>query len=145
VGPVAILAESGKDPSATTTYWIPLIVAALGSSVIAGLLSTVLGNARATANIRRDRYGQAVRGLVAWGEYPYRIRRRTDDEPATLAALAERGHAIQEQLAESRGWVAAESRTISEVFDTCIRNSAQPSGQPANRHGTCRPWSTQRV
>ncbi|MGR6919809.1 hypothetical protein ACU635_36725 [[Actinomadura] parvosata] len=88
--------------------------------MLAGVLGTLLGNAKANAAIRRDRYAQVVRCLVAWAEYPYRIRRRTDDEPSTLAALANHGHSLQEQLAESKAWVAAESQAISKVFDSCL-------------------------
>lgn len=99
---------------------LTIALAVLGSSVVAGLIGTILGNARAIAAARRERYAQVVRCLVAWVEYPYRIRRRTSDEPAILTALADRGHALQEQLAESRAWVAAESRALSEVLDGCI-------------------------
>lgn len=60
--------------------------------MVAGLIGTILGKTRANATARRDRYAQAVRTLIAWAEYPYRIRRRTSDEPATLTALADRGH-----------------------------------------------------
>lgn len=101
---------------------LTIAVSVLGSSVVAGLIGTILGNTRANAAARRERYAQVVRCLVAWVEYPYRIRRRTSDEPATLTALADRGHALQEQLAESRAWVAAESRALSEVLDGCIRD-----------------------
>jgi hypothetical protein len=113
---LARAAASGAQPPALT-----IALAVLGSSLVAGLIGTILGNARANATARRDRYAQAVRTLVAWAEYPYRIRRRTSDEPTTLTALADRGHTLQEQLAESRAWIAAESRAMSEVFDGCLR------------------------
>jgi hypothetical protein len=114
----AATATSSEASTGTTALTIALSL--LGSSVVAGLVSSVLGNARANATARRERYAQVVRSLVAWAEYPYRIRRRTADDPATLTALADRGHTLQEQLAESRGWVAAESRTMSEIFDRCL-------------------------
>lgn len=101
---------------------LTIALSVLGSRVVAGLIGTILGNTRANAAARRERYAQVVRCLVAWVEYPYRIRRRTSDDPATLTALADRGHALQEQLAESRAWVAAESRALSEVLDACIRD-----------------------
>lgn len=108
------------DPATTQPPTITIALAVLGSSVVAGLISVILGNTRANATARRERYAQAVRTLVAWAEYPYRIRRRTSDDAATLTALAERGHTLQEQLAESRAWIAAESRAMSEVFDACL-------------------------
>lgn len=88
--------------------------------MLAGVLGTLLGNARANATVRRDRFAQVVGCLVAWAEYPYRIRRRIDDEPSTLTALANHGHTLQEQLAESEAWVAAESQAVSMVFDSCL-------------------------
>jgi hypothetical protein len=114
---LAAAAETNTGPSALT-----IALSILGSSVVAGLVSSILGNARANATARRERYAAVVRSLVAWAEYPYRIRRRTSDDPATLAALADRGHTLQEQLAESRAWVAAESRALSEIVDRCVRD-----------------------
>ncbi|WP_328654514.1 hypothetical protein OG598_12140 [Micromonospora sp. NBC_00330] len=108
------------DSAAAQPPTITIALAVLGSSVVAGLISVILGNTRANATARRERYAQAVRTLVAWAEYPYRIRRRTSDDAATLTALADRGHTLQEQLAESRAWIAAESRAMSEVFDACL-------------------------
>ncbi|MHA4945687.1 hypothetical protein ACX27O_00045 [Micromonospora sp. SD19] len=108
------------NPAGTQPPTITIALAVLGSSVVAGLIGVILGNTRANATARRERYAQAVRTLVAWAEYPYRIRRRTSDDAATLTALADRGHTLQEQLAESRGWIAAESRAMSEVFDACL-------------------------
>jgi hypothetical protein len=115
---VALAASAGSGQATVLT----IALSVLGSSVVAGLIGTILGNTRANAAARRERYAQVVRCLVAWVEYPYRIRRRTSDEPATLTALADRGHALQEQLAESRAWVAAESRALSEILDGCIRD-----------------------
>jgi hypothetical protein len=115
IGPTTASANT-EPPIALTVGF-----AILGSSLLAGLLGAILTNNRANAAARRDRYAQVVRCLVAWAEYPYRIRRRTNDDPDTLAALADRGHTLQEQLAESRAWVAAESRAVSEVLDACVK------------------------
>ena len=118
---ILIVAPTATNAGTATTA-LTIALSILGSSVVAGLISSLLGSARANATARRERYAQVVRCLVAWAEYPYRIRRRTGDDPATLAALADRGHALQEQLAESRAWVAAESPAISEVYDGCVRD-----------------------
>jgi hypothetical protein len=107
---------------------LTVVTLLLGSTLLAGLFTTALGNARTVAAARRDRYAQVVRVLVAWAEYPYRIRRRTNDEPQTLAALAERGHTLQEQMAESRAWVAGESSALSKVLDGCLADVTQLVG-----------------
>lgn len=65
---------------------------------------------------RRDRYAQAVAVLVAWIEYPYRIRRRTSDMPEVLSALAAVGHDLQQELARSRAWVEAEDAVVADVY-----------------------------
>lgn len=65
---------------------------------------------------RRDRYSQVLGTLVAWIEYPYRVRRRTSDDPATLTALADRGHDLQEQLARDQSWVIAESKHVATAY-----------------------------
>lgn len=116
-----LIAAGGSGTGGISTA-LTIVLAILGSSVLAGVLGTILGNSRANAAARRDRYAQVVRYMVAWNEYPYRIRRRTDDQPATLTALADRGHALQEQLGESRAWVAGESRALSSVLDRCLRD-----------------------
>ncbi|MEV4415594.1 hypothetical protein [Catellatospora sp. NPDC049609] len=118
---ILTLAQAMANTEPAQAPAITIVLSILGSSVVAGLIGTVLGNTRANATARRERYAQAARTLVAWAEYPYRIRRRTGDDAATLTALADRGHALQEQLAESRAWIAAESQAISEVFDNCHR------------------------
>ncbi|TDC46590.1 hypothetical protein E1212_26505 [Jiangella ureilytica] len=92
----------------------------LGSSVIAGLITSVLGNLRAAAAARREGYANAVRSLIARGEYPYRVRRRVSDEPDVLAALVGRGHDLQEQLAACRTWVNSEHRALGELFDKAL-------------------------
>jgi hypothetical protein len=116
------IAAEGQSNSFLNQYALPALVVVLGSTVLGTLATTVLANLRAAADARRDRYAKAMRSLVAWVEYAYRIRRRTDDSKDTLAALAERGHTLQEQLAESRAWIAAESRAVSQVYEGCIRD-----------------------
>jgi len=91
--------------SYSSNLWLAVAVAALGSSVVAGLITNVMGNLRASAATRRDGYVNAVRVLIARAEYPYRVRRRVSDDPDVLAALASRGHDLQEQVAACRTWV----------------------------------------
>ncbi|MET8378432.1 hypothetical protein [Streptomyces microflavus] len=101
---------------------ITILALVLGSSVVAGALGHILTGLRAGATVRRDRYAAAVRVLVARIEYPYKIRRRTSDDPDVLSTLAITGHDLQENLAESRAWIATESTVLNEVFDKCLTN-----------------------
>lgn len=54
--------------------------------------------------------------MTAWGEYPWRIRRRTSDQPEVLAALADRGHDLQEALADREAWCAAEHEVMGQLM-----------------------------
>jgi hypothetical protein len=94
-----------------TLIVVPVVVAAL--TAIATMLVIRAGEA---TNRRRDRYAEAVQTLVAWIEFPYRVRRRTDDAPETLAALASLGHDLQERLACHEAWIATERPDIARVY-----------------------------
>lgn len=121
-----------------TPEWWPWIAAVLGSSVLGGLITATLGNVRAAAEARREGYARAVRTLIARSEYPYRVRRRVSDEAAVLAALADRGHDVQEQLAACRTWVNAENRTLGRLFDDVVTDLDRGLG-PATRDAWGQP------
>lgn len=96
-----------------------VIALLLGSSVVANFVAAVMTHLRASAETRRQRYATAVE-LAARIEFPYRIRRRTDEEPETLAKLAEMGHDLQQHLARSRAWVTAENAVSGRAVDACV-------------------------
>jgi|GEM_PF-1746109 len=107
-------------------YLTPALLTLLGSGAVAAVLTAIATSLRATAGARRERYAAATGLLVARIEYPYRIRRRTSDDAETLTQLAERGHDLQERLAEARAWVTAESPIMGEVYDACVEALDQP-------------------
>lgn len=111
-------AVGGSGASNSTV--VTVLLALLGSSVLGGVITALLAGLRTGATTRREGYAATTQCLVAWAEYPYRIRRRTSDEPETLAELADRGHDLQEQLARQRVWVAGEHRVLSEVLDHVV-------------------------
>lgn len=104
---------------------LPVVVA--GLTAIVTLLVTKAGEATAH---RRDHYAAAVKTLVAWSEFPYRVRRRTDNELPTLACLAGLGHDLQEQLACHQAWIAADhprlARSFAKALST-ITNAVGPA------------------
>ncbi|MFG3340664.1 hypothetical protein [Glycomyces sp. NPDC048151] len=115
-----------------------ILLAIIGSGLLAALIGAIMTNLRANAETRRSRYAQAVKSLVSWAEYPYRIRRRVNDEPSTLTNLAETGHRLQEQLAESRAWVTAEHKVAGLIYVRClhaVRSAAGPACSKAWRAG----------
>jgi hypothetical protein len=121
MGALMIAAASASAGGGSVwSHATPIILAILGSSVVTAFVSTALVNLRASANLRRDTFAEAVRTLVAWNEYPYRIRRRVEDSPETLDKLAAMGHDLQERLGASRAWIAGESSALRDVYDSCI-------------------------
>lgn len=112
--------EQAPAHEGSTDVWLIVVLTVLGSSVVAGLLTSVLGSLRATASARREGYANAVRALIARAEYPYRVRRRVSDDPDVLAALVARGHDLQEQLAACRTWVSSEHRVVGAMFEKAL-------------------------
>lgn len=90
---------------------LPVVVAALTAAA-----TLMLTRASDAVNRRRDRYAQAFETLVAWIEFPYRVRRRTSDDAATLAALAAVGHALQERMACHQAWIATENSAVAAQY-----------------------------
>lgn len=109
--PIAVFASA--PGTAATLIGLPVLVAALTAA--ATMLVTRAGEA---TNRRRDHYAHAVQTLVAWIEFPYRVRRRTDDTPATLKALVDLGHDLQERLACHQAWIATEHPQLADVYAT---------------------------
>lgn len=99
-----------------TTIVLPLIVALIGGGATAAGLNRLYTR----ADHRRDRYAEAVSALIAWTEYPYRIRRRTDDTPETLATLAGYGHDLQERLARNSAWITTEHPEMGRIYRELI-------------------------
>ena len=101
---------------AAVTVGISELVASV-IAICAGAGATMIVTRSSEAfNRRRDRYAEAVRTLVAWAEYPYRVRRRTDDDPATLAALANHGHDLQERLAYHQVRIATDHPDLARSY-----------------------------
>ncbi len=111
--------------SLTYSVGVPVVVA-----VLTAAFTLLLNRLGAGADRRRDHYAQAVQTLVAWIEFPYRVRRRTDDDPGTLRALADLGHDIQERLACHQAWMAAEKPAMATKYGT-VRDSVNSHVGPA--------------
>jgi hypothetical protein len=108
--------------AAASTSWSVVAVTILGSTVLATLVTTIVAGFRSSSSARRDSYAAAVEAVVAWFEFPYRVRRRTSDTPDTLGALACVGHDLQQRLAGRLAWVATENDVVSEAFDSVLAN-----------------------
>ena len=86
------------------------------AAVLGALATAIVARIHEATNRRRDRYAEAVQTLVAWAEFPYRVRRRTGDDPGTLTALASLGHDIQERLASHQAWISTEHPALASAY-----------------------------
>lgn len=137
--------QTALAPAATDTlallerFALPVLLAAIA---LAGALGGVLlGQWAEERERRRAGYAEAVRVLIAWHEYPYRIRRRVDDEPPTLAALAEIGHALQEQLRYQQTWVSAENASVGRLYRQIAAEVTATCRPACTEAWTCAPAS----
>jgi hypothetical protein len=120
-----------------TLLAIPVAVAVLTT---AGNL--VLKRFDAADGRRRDHYAAAVASLVAWTEFAYRVRRRVDDEPETMAALAAIGHDLQERLACHQAWISTDNTSASAAFKKARADLAQPVGDALKEAWSSPPIKT---
>lgn len=116
----AATVEPAADPADTAgsaPWWLKAVGAIAALLLSSSAVAAAFGAVRAGAAARRQEYTAAARTLTAWAEYPYRIRRRTSDRPETLAALADRGHDLQEQMADRQAWCSAEHPLLGRVYE----------------------------
>lgn len=116
------------------TLLLPAIAAGLATA--ATLAATRSSD---TATKRREGYADAVSTLVAWIEFPYRIRRRVDDKPETLAGLANIGHELQERLASHEAWITAEHPSVAGAFQAARGEMGRIIGPCAKEAWTTGP------
>lgn len=109
---------AAETPQTFHSVPLPVFVALIGlaGSIAVASLTAAAARFSAAAERRREGYALAVRNLVRWKEYPYRIRRRAGDGPDVLSALASEGHTIQEDLRCSETWVAADKGWAGELY-----------------------------
>jgi len=96
-----------------------VVVAIISGSVtltvaILGALATYLASKREQ---RRRTYSEAVRAATAWKELLYRVRRRQDDE---AASIIDRFHQAQDNLSYYEAWVGAESKFMARSYKRLV-------------------------
>jgi hypothetical protein len=141
---VALVAAATSVTPFTEKVAVPLLVGLLGLvGVIATVaVSTISGRWAQATNRRRDAYAAAVKTLVGWAEYPYRIRRRTSDDPNELARLVGIGHDLQEQLRCHQTWIATESHRVAGVYREALATIAAQVAPACNDAWASPPITT---
>ena len=118
--------------------WAFILGLLLTSSFATAVITKLMERTGAHLDHVREGYAEASKALVAWSQFPDRIQRRVDDEPATRAALATLGSDITERLAYYSGWVSTESRLMGDLYMTLaakLRNDIAPRAQEAWKRG----------
>jgi hypothetical protein len=120
------LSKSAPETS-SAPWWQSAALVAVAASVCLGFLSafvTSRENRKQRAATMRtelhDRYGTALSLALAWIEVPFRIARRTSDDPATISTLAERVHDLQEQIDHNCRWLAFESPLVGDAYQALV-------------------------
>ncbi|WP_286968128.1 MULTISPECIES: hypothetical protein [Arsenicicoccus] len=131
----ALVGDDGKGAG-----WL-IITAILTSGVVSVLVTKLFERGAKRDERVRQGYADSTAALVAWGEFPYRVARRTSDEPDVCAALVGRGHNAQEALACRRAWVVGESVVMSEVY-AAITSQLRPHVGAATQAAWRRPPSS---
>lgn len=115
----------------------PLGVAFIG--LVGIVVGASLGRWAEATNRRRDHYAAAVEALVAWIEFPYRIRRRVSDSQEELSRLAGLGHDLQERLLRHATWISAEHAGLGDHYNTTLRRVKDEIGAASKEAWTTPP------
>lgn len=100
---------------------IPLLVVLV--TVWSGNRTAIFDRAASRRLDLATRYGEAFADALAWCELPHRIARRTADGGDTLAALADRFHALQERIEYHRRWIQLDSSDVGGAYDELVRHA----------------------
>lgn len=117
--------------------WAAIVTLVAGSSLVTVMVGKLMDHGAGAAIARREGYARAAKALVAWHEYPYRIRRRTSNNADVVAELVGRGHSLQEELAAVHAWVSTDAPWVGEVF-AAVRNEMNASIGPCCKEA----WET---
>jgi hypothetical protein len=136
------LVPLAHQPIATLTnssLWGP--VASIAAAAIAAAVAIVVFALRAAAaaqDRKREMCARALADALAWLELPYRIRRRKDDSPETLALLAGHAHSLQEKLLFHSAWLCIELPSTAPLYHTLLQ-SVRAIAQEPLKEAWCSP------
>lgn len=102
------------------------VIAAIISASVA-LLVFVLNLRLGSLERRRRSCADALSDALQWLELPYRIRRRTDDNPETVRGLVGRIHHLQERLVFHESWLQVEVPGAYPAYIALVRGIKEGS------------------
>lgn len=102
------LADAGNGGLDASYVAATATIATAAIAALVAIFIHFLGQRKTVRDRKRETCAQALTHALAWMELPYRIRRRVDDNPQTLSALADRAHDLQESLLFHLSWLEVE-------------------------------------
>lgn len=117
-------------------------VAAAAIAAFGAVLIHFLGQRKAVRDRKRDIAARGMADALAWLELPFRVRRRVNDEPATVAALADRMHSLQESLLFHLSWLRVELPGAYEAFQALVASAKDCAASPLSAAWDTPPAST---
>jgi hypothetical protein len=117
-------------PAAIATHWYTLAVAGIA---LCGVLATlVINGIRTERQRRRDLHARALAAITAYGEMPYRIRRRAPG-PEHRARLADELSMTKADVYTCQVLLAADGdERLSEAFDDLYKLARTSVGKEAH-------------
>jgi hypothetical protein len=125
--------------SSSVPSWIGPVLAAL----VAAGLGFIFAQRQKQLEMKREACAKALSDALAWLELPYRIRRRSSDDPNTRTVIVDRIHSLQEALIFHDSWllltvpsaVNPYRRLVSKVKAVCLEPMRSAWNAPAINSG----------
>jgi hypothetical protein len=104
----------------------PIVVAAVALLGVLGTAISTLRSARQDRLAQRQgehaqQFAQALSAVMVWKELGYRVLRRTDDRPETLADVAKQFHQAQQDLDWHCTWLRIEAPEVATTYEHLVQ------------------------
>lgn len=123
-------------PTISVVQSAGLLDQALVAAVVAGLVTlliTVFDHTRLRQDRLREQYAAAFRAYAAYREFPYVVRRRTDDGPTERIRISEALRDVQERLTFSCAWMTLESQEVARQYNRLVEATRDVAGNAMRR------------
>ena len=97
-----------------------LAIAVAAISVLGALIVYFLTQRAAAHSRKREACASAIADALQWLEIPYRIRRRVDDQPETIAAITGHIHGLQESILFHLSWLRVELPAAHDEYHQLV-------------------------
>ena len=125
---VPVVAATGLGASLLTD----VVIAALVAGIVS-LVTVSMEHERARRDRLREQYADAFRAYASYREFPYVVRRRTDDGCAERVRISEAFRDVQERLTFWQAWMGLESAHVAREYRKLIDETRDIAGNAIRR------------